>query len=249
MPRRQLHHATGHDRTHDFQGLESAVSCTALGSHNVSDGSTSTPLIPRRLQPANRRSGRIERPLDRIGGGNLACAIPRYGAGWNDVGRAGADRGGAVPHNAGDAAVDRPRSGDCLFAARDRAVAHGARHFNRSMCWAPSVDGDEVTMRRLALSKRPCRLARRSAASRAGTGGSQPVVHLKPTSAPGSAGRRFRASSRSLRDHAGGGSDLDRRATIGLFPACAACKSWNHRDRAWRRLSRRVARDGDVEAL
>ena len=30
--------------------------------------------------------------------------------------------------------------------------------------------------------------------------------------------------------HAGGGSGLERRATTSLFPACAACKDWNHRD-------------------
>ena len=38
------------------------------------------------------------------------------------------------------------------------------------MCRAPSVGDDGVTTRRFALSKEPCRLARRSAASRAGTG-------------------------------------------------------------------------------
>ena len=69
-------------------------------------------------------------------------------------------------------------------------------------------------------------------------GGSQPAVHLASTGAPGSTGRRFCASSRSRRDHTDGGSDFERRATTSIFTACAACKGWNHRDRAWRRLSR-----------
>src|SRR4029078_9696123 len=46
-------------------------------------------------------------------------------------GRAGADGGGAAPHNAGDAAVGGPRGRDCPFGARERAAAHGTRHFQK----------------------------------------------------------------------------------------------------------------------
>ncbi|MGY4437417.1 transposase [Bradyrhizobium sp. LM2.3] len=45
------------------------------------------------------------------------------GATW---GPAGADGGVVAPHNAGDAAVGGPRGGDRSFAARERAIAHGA---------------------------------------------------------------------------------------------------------------------------
>ncbi|MCK1672007.1 IS3 family transposase [Bradyrhizobium sp. 150] len=49
-------------------------------------------------------------------------------------GPAGADGGGAAPHNTGDAAAGGPRGRGCPFATRERAAAHGARHFknNRS---------------------------------------------------------------------------------------------------------------------
>src|SRR4029077_6375341 len=50
------------------------------------------------------------------------------GATWD---RAGADGGGAAPHDAGDAAVGGPRGGDRPFAARERAAAHGARYFKK----------------------------------------------------------------------------------------------------------------------
>ena len=46
-------------------------------------------------------------------------------------GRAGADGGGAAPHNAGDAAVGGPRGGDRPPAAGERAAAHGARYFKK----------------------------------------------------------------------------------------------------------------------
>ena len=57
------------------------------------------------------------------------------GTAW---GRAGADGGGAAPHNAGDAAVGGPRGRARSPAARERAVAYGARHFkkvDRDLCW------------------------------------------------------------------------------------------------------------------
>ena len=53
-----------------------------------------------------------------------------------------ADGGGAAPHNAGDAAVGGPRGGDRSFAARERAAAHGARHFkkvDRDLCWSSEM--------------------------------------------------------------------------------------------------------------
>src|ERR1700741_3634760 len=46
-------------------------------------------------------------------------------------GRARADGGGAAPHNAGDAAVGGPRGGNRPSAARERAAAHGERHFRK----------------------------------------------------------------------------------------------------------------------
>src|SRR6202045_1232316 len=55
---------------------------------------------------------------------NLACAIPCCGAGWSNVGLGGSRR--------------RRRGGDRSFAARERAAAHGARHFkkvDRDLCW------------------------------------------------------------------------------------------------------------------
>jgi hypothetical protein len=55
-----------------------------------------------------------------------AAALGGTAWGW-----AGADGGGAAPHNAGDAAVGGPRGGDRPFAARERAAAHGARHFKK----------------------------------------------------------------------------------------------------------------------
>src|SRR6202162_6082300 len=61
------------------------------------------------------------------------------GAAW---GPAGADGGGAAPHNAGDAAVGGPRGGDRSSAARERASAHGARHFkkvDRDLCWSAEM--------------------------------------------------------------------------------------------------------------
>jgi hypothetical protein len=64
---------------------------------------------------------------------NLACAIQFCGAGWNYVGWARADGGGAAPHNAGDAAVGGPRGGDRSSEARERAAAYGARHLRKSI--------------------------------------------------------------------------------------------------------------------
>src|SRR6202035_2967481 len=62
---------------------------------------------------------------------NLACAIPCCGVGCSNV--EPGDGGGAAPHNAGDAAVGGPRGGDRPFAARERAAAHGARHFKKTV--------------------------------------------------------------------------------------------------------------------
>lgn len=84
---------------------------------------------------------------------------------------------------------------------------------------APNVGGDGVATRRFVMSGRPCRLTRRSAASRAGTGCSQPAVHQASTSAPGATGRRFRASSCSCRDHTYAGSGIDQHAATGVFTA------------------------------
>src|SRR5258708_37833186 len=78
------------------------------------------------------RSGCFERPFDRVGGQGAWAARLRIAAlagttwGW-----AGADGGGAAPHNAGDAAVGGPRGGDRPFATGERAAAHGARHFKK----------------------------------------------------------------------------------------------------------------------
>ena len=50
--------------------------------------------------------------------------------------------GVAAPHDAGDAAVGGPRGGDYPFAARERAAAHGARHFkkiDRDLCWSSEM--------------------------------------------------------------------------------------------------------------
>src|SRR4051794_8643773 len=53
------------------------------------------------------------------------CFAPLGGTwGW-----ARADGGDAAPHNAGGAAVGGPCGGDRLFAAGERAAAHGARYF------------------------------------------------------------------------------------------------------------------------
>src|SRR5215467_13729555 len=57
-------------------------------------------------------------------------------------GPAGADGGGAAPHNAGDAAVGGPRGGDRSFAAGERAAAHGARYFKKvhcDLCWSSEM--------------------------------------------------------------------------------------------------------------
>src|SRR6202011_2276710 len=87
--------------------------------------------------------GGFERSLDRIGGQGTwparFCAAALGGTAW---GWAGADGGGAAPHNAGDAAVGGPRGGGRPFAARERAAAHGARHFkkvDRDLCWSSEM--------------------------------------------------------------------------------------------------------------
>src|SRR3982750_2533075 len=108
-------------------------------SQEVSDGRTSTSVVYGRLQAASGRSGGFERPLDRVGGQRTRparfCTAALGGATW---GRARADGGGAAPDNARDAAVGGPRGGALPFAARERAAAHGARHFkkvDRDLCW------------------------------------------------------------------------------------------------------------------
>jgi len=53
-------------------------------------------------------------------------------------GRTRTDGSVTAPHNAGDAAVGGSRGENHPFAARERAVAHGARHFknvDRDLCW------------------------------------------------------------------------------------------------------------------
>src|ERR1700740_2888005 len=61
---------------------------------------------------------------------------------WVEQRGAGADGGVAAPHDAGDAAVGGPRGGDRPLAARERAVAHGARHFKKidsDLCWSSEM--------------------------------------------------------------------------------------------------------------
>src|SRR5204863_5530920 len=65
-------------------------------------------------------------------------------AAWG--GPAGADGGGAAPHNAGDAAVGGPRGGDRSSAARERAAAHGARHFKKPSSRVVRLCGVETAL-------------------------------------------------------------------------------------------------------
>lgn len=89
----------------------------------------------------------------------------------------------------------------------------------KSMCSAPKVGGDGVATRRFVMSDGPCRLARRSAASRAGTG------WLTACCSPGfdKCTRGDRAeipcSSCSCRDHNYGDSGIDQHAATGVFTA------------------------------
>src|SRR6267143_766431 len=112
-------------------------------SQEVSNGRTSTSVFCGRLQTASGRSGGFEWPLDRIGGQGTWPARFRVAAlGGATRGRAGADGGVAAPHNAGDAAVGGPRGRDRPFAARERAAAHGARHFKKidsDLCWSSEM--------------------------------------------------------------------------------------------------------------
>src|ERR1700687_4688235 len=112
-------------------------------SQEVSDGRTSTSVVYGRLQAASGRSGGFERPLNRIGGQGTWPARFRVAAlGGATWGRAGADGGGAAPHNAAAAAVGGPRGGDRPSTARERAAAHGARHFkkvDRDLCWSSEM--------------------------------------------------------------------------------------------------------------
>src|SRR6267378_302654 len=101
-------------------------------SQEVSDGRTSTSVVYGRLQAAGSRSGGFEWPLDRVGGQGTWPARFRFAAlGGTTWGWARADGGVAAPHNAGDAAVGGPRGRDRPAAARERAIAHGARHFKK----------------------------------------------------------------------------------------------------------------------
>src|ERR1700685_2239273 len=71
----------------------------------------------------------------------LRGSVLRRGGGQRGA-RAGADGGVAAPHDAGDAAVGEPRGGDRPSAARQRAAAHGARHFkkiDRDLCWSSEM--------------------------------------------------------------------------------------------------------------
>src|SRR6266403_1962980 len=101
-------------------------------SQEVPDGRTSTSVVYGRLQAAGGRSCGFERPLDRVGGqGTWPARLGVAALGGTAWGRAGAGGGVAAPHNAGDATVGGPRGRDRSFAARERAAAHGARHFKK----------------------------------------------------------------------------------------------------------------------
>ena len=61
------------------------------------------------------------------------AALGKSARGWTRT-----DGSVTAPHNAGDAALGGPRGENHPFAARERAVAHGARHFknvDRDLCW------------------------------------------------------------------------------------------------------------------
>jgi len=88
---------------------------------------------------ASGRLGGFERPLYRAGGQGTwpsrsrIAALGKSARGWTRT-----DGSVTAPHNAGDAAVGGPRGENHPFAARERAVAHGARHFknvDRDLCW------------------------------------------------------------------------------------------------------------------
>src|SRR6476659_7875831 len=61
-------------------------------------------------------------------------------------GWARADGCGAAPHNASDAAVGGPRGGDRSSAARERAAAHGARHFKKLSSTVARLCGVETAL-------------------------------------------------------------------------------------------------------
>src|ERR1700748_3713313 len=65
---------------------------------------------------------------------------------WVEQRGAGADGGVAAPHDAGDAAVGGPRGGDRPLAARERAVAHGARHFKKLFSAVARLCGLETAL-------------------------------------------------------------------------------------------------------
>src|SRR5882672_7646707 len=113
--------------------------CSRLEEPGGVDGNTSTSVVYGRLQAASGRSGGFERPFDWVGGQGTWPARFRVAAlGGTAWGRARADGGGAAPHNAGDAAAGGPCGRDRPFATRERAAAHGARHFrkiDRDLCW------------------------------------------------------------------------------------------------------------------
>ena len=89
----------------------------------------------------------IEWPLDRIGGqGTWPTRFRVAAVGRATWGQAGADGGGAAPHNAGDAAVGGPRGGDRPFAARERAAAHGARYFKKLFSAVARLCGLETAL-------------------------------------------------------------------------------------------------------
>src|SRR6516162_11057286 len=116
-------------------------------SQEVSDGRTSTSVVYGRLQAASGRSCGIKWPLDRISGERTRparfCIASLGRTTWR---RARADGGVAAPHNAGDAAVGGPRCGDRSFATRERAIAHGARHFKKLSSAAARLCGLETAL-------------------------------------------------------------------------------------------------------
>src|SRR2546426_9547582 len=90
-----------------------------VGWKDVNVGRLRTTTSGKRLILQHRVAARSDRwPR------SLACAIPCCDVGWNNVGPGG------------------PRGRDRPFAARERAAAHGARHFkkvDRDLCWSSEM--------------------------------------------------------------------------------------------------------------
>src|SRR5882672_11144612 len=121
--------------------------CSRLEEPGGVDGNTSTSVVYGRLQAASGRSGGFERPLDWVGGQGTwparFCFAALGGTAW---GRARADGGVAAAHDTGGAAVGGSRGGDRPFAARERAAAHGARHFKKLSSAVARLCGVETAL-------------------------------------------------------------------------------------------------------